>query len=89
MTGIIVFMRTNLSTIDDLLIDTIIYLKNVKVIIKRQAKGAMMSVSFPIQHSKDFIIPSNTKRILANSSGKKEKLAKKVNYVLLFIMTLS
>jgi len=82
-------MLTSHLTIEDLQTNFTTNQKNVRSMIKKQALAAQMIANSLILPLKGYIILINTRRMFVNSLEKRERLVKKVNYVLLFITNLN
>ena len=88
MIGIIVCMLISLLIIEDHLTSIFIQQKNVRIMMNKLELAAKKIVKCLIQLLKDYITLINTRLIYASSLERKEKLAKKVNCVLLCIFKL-
>ena len=89
MTGITVFMLTNHLITEEHQINSITFQRSVRLIILIQVLAAKRIATTLILPSKDYIIPTSTRPILANILIGKEKLVKKTTYVLLFTLSRS
>lgn len=75
------FMHINLLTTEDLRINSIILLKSVRTITKKQEKDVQTIVNYHTILLRDFIILNNIRLIFVNLFVKKEKIAQRENFV--------